>query len=297
MTENINNCRADELEELLRTKLPENRKFDCFRSQYPTSNDVGHYRALRVIGGARVNTELLPVGIIVGSGGVFSILPDLPVEVVIMVDSNHSLHQWIETQTLILRRSAGQKEYREQVFSSEGLYGKRFGRLGINIALGLERRSFGFKHMLYNYEKDILTKPSERARWYREQRLTYSNKDYDQGREEGKRRFSVCQEAIRRKRVLTATGYLEDHLFMESLGRIIREAEAEITFANFTNVWEVTGKEIIQTVASLPIHEEATILRSSYNPHSMGFYPEIQQPCKGIEEYWRKVMSSKLDFL
>lgn len=93
--------------------------------------------------------------------------------------------------------------------------------------------------------------------------------------------FKECKATVLEKQIITGAVDLRNVRALEQLGDALRQNGAEITFANFTNVWEHTGSSIEETLPHLPFNKDAPILFSS-RVYTDGGYPKMMGLCRGV---------------
>jgi hypothetical protein len=68
---------------------------------------------------------------------------------------------------------------------------------------------------------------------------------------------------MKRKKLLMAAVDLRDSDSLTKLADEMRKQNAEVTFANFTNVWEHAGSSLAESLPKLPFDSQAVLLHSS----------------------------------
>lgn len=229
-----------------------NQGFEGRPTEHVHKNDEGYGHILREISDSDVESEKTRVGIVVGNGAILSSLPEIPADVIIMIDYNPFIHRWTQFTQRVLAGSSSIDAYKEKVYGQQNpLYSESYKE-------GLEREmaDLGEKHFL-------------------------SSED----------RFQKCKDTLARKKLLMGTLDLRNVDALRSLAEALTKDNSEITFANFTNVWEHAGNSMEQAVSNLPFHPEARILFSS-RAYTERFFPKMMGVCRGLSKYIENAKSA-----
>ncbi len=238
----------------IKTKLESMLKDDKLKRS-PTShvhkNDEGLGLTIGDVSDGEVSTNKVRVGLVVGNGAILSSLPDVPADVLIITDYNPFIHEWTQFTANALYKANSPEEYRSIVYSTKNPLYNELVKEGLHPEDGLadEMRDLGERHFLASTQ-----------------------------------RFRLCKSAIQRKQLLNHTVNLTDQRALQELAQVLSESNAEITFANFTNVWEHAGNGLESALPILPFNNQAVILHSSRaytdrdNPKMMGI-------CRGLRTY------------
>lgn len=179
----------------------------------------------------------LALGIIVGNGYLTSALPELPIDAAVMLDAFPGVHSW-HRHTKILQDQQPTPEAFLKVIDHT-LPPDLDSTWRVTIAssdgqaiqpshmLAAEARSVGKYHFLANQE-----------------------------------RYEQCRTANKAKPVIYVAADLTDEAAMNHIGATLRNANAEVTFLNMTNVAEYTLRDwpaCSQNLNVLPINPQAFI--------------------------------------
>lgn len=221
-------------------------------------NDEGLGYIIEQIHNYDVETDKLRVGIVVGNGAILSVLPDVPADVLIIIDYNPFILEWTGFTLQALIQSQSPKEYKQRVYSETNPLYAELVKKGLKPDDGLQRelQDLGAKHFLSSES-----------------------------------RFQECREAARRKKLLMARVDLRDRDYLRQLGDVIREQNGEVTFANFTNVWEHAGSGLADSLQELQFSPQATILHSS-RAYTDRLYPRMMGVCIGLDCYIQEAGSA-----
>jgi len=196
------------------------------------------------------------VGIVIGGGAIFSCLPEIPSDIIVMIDRDPFVGKWINTSAEIFRQENSPEGYKRRIFSQQNpLYVQKTsaGNIPLEQDFGAEQRYLGKKHFLSSEE-----------------------------------RYQECKHVFAAKKMIATTFDISDIAAMAKLKDALISAESEIAFANLTNVWEFTGNQLAGALRLLPFHPEAIFIHSSFayrfrrGGHS---HPEAQHKIKGLEEF------------
>lgn len=201
-------------------------------SEHIHTSDVGLRRAILEAKGFNTTTDKLRVGLIVGNGSILSLLKDIPVDVIIMVDKNQFIHEWTDFTKTALAESVSVQEYSKKVYGNE------------NPLL-----------------KELDNKRTELTRKY----LTRGINDLgDMHLLHSQNRFEICKEELKEKEILGAYVDLARRDVTNNFAKILKRHNAEITFLNFTNLCDwYSPNTFDDSIAVLPFCKEPIIIYSS----------------------------------
>lgn len=197
------------------------------------------------------------IGIFIGSGGLLSLLPDLPIDIALLLDKNPAVLEINEVIATLIEGSASPDEVLQRLASPDFRAQNQvlkdidefYGKIDIATAfIRKEAREYGEYH--------------------------WSNPT----------RFMQVKEALRRKPVAYVATDITSRDFGTALSTIAQHYGERIPFANFTNVhsWiKPTGMDFIR---SWPFQTEATVLYSSHRGARAGDWPKMYL-AKSSEEY------------
>lgn len=237
-----------------------------FSYRHVHTNDLGYGQTLvKLAELPAVETSGIPIGVIIGTGGILSAAPELPVETLILLDMNPVVLQWVKYTAHVLNHSISPENYRKSVYSPANPYYLKGSELiKLEDALEAEMQSFGNKHFLF----DPL------------------DSNIKHNGEQSDNRFQACQKALRSKRLLIVAGDLETGEFISKFSQALIETGTEITFANFTNVTEWIGLgAITHFLTQVPVNDRAIILFSSQPIRDT----KLRRICRGPEEFLERV--------
>lgn len=227
-------------------------------NEHVHKNDEEYGYIIGQIHDSDIKSDKLRVGLIVGNGAILSSLPDVPADVVIMSDYNPFIHEWTLFTAHALEQSESIGDFRRRVYSEENPLYSELLKQGVKPDEGLQReiKDLGQKHFLSS-----------------------------------EKRFQECKEAVRKKQLLMAAVDLRDQTYLTKLAYSMKEQNAEVTFANLTNVWEHAGNGLADALPRLPFHSQAVILHSS-RAYTDRFYPKMMGICKGVGAYIENAKSA-----
>lgn len=200
--------------------------------------------------------------LLIGSGGVLSILPDLPTNTVLVVDKNPAVLEYNQmVQTLVLESD-----------SPEEVWEKLSG-------LNLEDR--------FQVVKDI------RSERYREEiNLALINKEareYGDYHWTSPDRFHQVKEALKRKDIVYVSADVVDEGFSQALQELAKKYNTAITFANFSNLHSWLEPKTMEFIKNWPFSKNAAILYSCHKGALLGDYPRMHI-AQNPEEYIRETI-------
>ncbi|WP_131783851.1 hypothetical protein [Legionella gresilensis] len=174
------------------------------------------------------------IGLIVGNGYILSLLPDLAVDDIILIDIEPAVHHFILfVKDLILNTEA--KDFvqaRADIITKINHYCekiKSFKLLSEEDTLASEIKALGDKHFLANEE-----------------------------------RFNQCKKALQEKDLLPIKLNILDYKAVNKLAELIKEQEAVISFINITNMGDYDRfRALPDILACLPLAKEFVIISTS----------------------------------
>ena len=200
----------------------------------PTShvhkNDKGYGYIISEITEDSVSSEKTKVGLVVGNGAILSSLPNIPADIIVLTDYNPFIQEWTHFSSEALLRAETTDEYRQSVYSEQNPLYKELQERGVRPEAGLEAEiaDLGEQHFLAS-----------------------------------ETRFRECKQALQRKQLLDFAVDLTDRSTLQGFSDTLERNNAEITFANMTNVWEHAGNGLEDSLPILPFSPQAIMLSSS----------------------------------
>jgi hypothetical protein len=233
-------------------------------SEHIHSNDAGYGRAIAEVTPTSVESSKNRVGLVIGNGAVLSTLPNMPAETAILVDRNPFIHAWTQMTAAAFLESDSPAEYIARVYSPGNALYQEAKASGEAPEEGLQR------------ERDEL----------REQHFLSSQE-----------RFDICKEALKEKHLLYFTADISDRNNSENLAYVLGQNNAEVTFANMTNVWDhvrFAGRSLADSLPTLPFNPHAVILHSSQGFNAAGERNVVSegQLQRGLQNYMEAAQQS-----
>jgi len=228
---------------LLQAQLPNVRSYAAL--SYIAPNDANFAATIE---DAAVRTpsptgeNALALGVIVGNGYVNSIVPELPVDVVAMVDNDGCVLDWQRYVGACVRACPTAANFWER-FADEAAYPKRIAQIldlvktagtlqDITKRFEYEREAFGPRHFLASEQ-----------------------------------RYQECRQAMLRTPFVYANANFVDVPTMQKVGAGLASA-GEVTFFNPTNMVEhlLTHEypAYLQGLGMLPVHQQVFVAYSSF---------------------------------
>ena len=203
------------------------------------------------------------VGIVVGSGGVLSQLPELPVDCVIMLDVNRAVLEFNRLVAGLVADSSTENEV-----------------LGKLVQDDFIKRSGILKKISY-FESDLSTG------FLREEAIVYGDKHWT-----NPSRLGLVRDALKKKPIVYVAADITDPGFGNALTDTLAKYNEKITYVNFSNVhtWVVPTKR--DFIKQWPLAHDPAILFSTSINALVGDYPRMQV-AKRVKEYLNTV---RLDF-
>lgn len=267
------------------------------RANYRHSNDLDRMHswqlAYKMLGDEMVSPGYHRVGLIVGTGGWQSTLPELApkLDAILFTDINPVILRWISFTSYAMQQCETRKEYTDMVYESNDEWKNAIkpdyrGWSRDNMEKQLERESFGNFHLLYSDE-----------------------------------RYSSCRdaylEAIHLGKQFLPTQIdltrLED---VVDLRKILNDMQSKIVYVNLTNVADYivrSGKRNYQTsdeiqnslgqyresLLALPLNDTCVIESSRYTSIKRGLdtlkCPMMRDPYLGISAYLAREVDGSIN--
>jgi hypothetical protein len=198
------------------------------------SNDKG-YAAIADEMIAAVPAEDGSVGLFVGSGGVLSMLPELPIDTAVMVDENPCVNELTGLLAQLIQAYDSPEEALGYLVSDEARTQ--------NHVIGEFCELFGSLKMLF-------TALSDEAENYG--RLHWTQPD----------RFTAIKAALETKNIITINSQLQDPTLATGLTQALQKHGQQLTFLNLTNVQYHITKESMDFLRTWPAHPNAVFMYS-----------------------------------
>jgi len=250
------------------------------------ANDADFYESLTaaVLQTPQPAESKTAIGLIVGNGYIESILPELPVDAVTLVDNEPDVHAWQRFSGRLLLQSDGVVSYRKGVQADASAFGQDLNRIAEKNSWARINR-YHYEQKPWDYPVPILQNIN-----------LHSIDGYHFLADED--RFKRCQEAYARTPLTYATADISDSEKMGRIGQSIREANGEITYMNLTNVVEYIISEkrwegYQQALGALPLHDNVFIAYSSCTVMRNDEYAGSTTPPPAL---WTQGLQSYLDF-
>ena len=200
-------------------------------------------------------TGAIRSGVVVGTGAMLSIAPDIDVDAWLVLDNNNFVLEWSEQTVQTLRQQPNRNGYTSQVYSSGLAREAKTNRIDPNEWLEIEKQALGKLHFL--------------------------NSD---------NRFAQAKQKLTRTPVLFSQGDLSNRQYMEELARVLQTHNAEIAFANLTDVLEF-APPIGDVIDLLPFRDDAIIA------HATRFGTTNNHPAArvsfGVQQYKQNAIAEK----
>lgn len=215
-------------------------------------NDSNYGRVISGITDAGVQSDRTRVGLIVGNGAILSSLPNIPADVIVLNDYNSFIQEWTHFTSEALLRAGTPEEYRAMVYSEQNPLYRELRDRGLQPEAGLDAEiaDLGENHFLASPQ-----------------------------------RFEACKQALQRKQILDFAVDLTDRPALQGFANALEQSNAEITFANMSNVWEHAGSSLEQSLPVLPFNPQANILFSSRSYSESSAIPKTMGVCHGLQGY------------
>lgn len=174
------------------------------------------------------------IGLVVGNGYILSLLPDLPVNDVILADIEPAVHHFIfYVKNLIINCNEENFEKKRALIQSEiNQYiaeVKKYKLLNDEESLATEIESLGEKHFLYSEE-----------------------------------RFNICKKALLEKELLPIKLDLLDYHAVNKFAKLLIAEKLKISFINITNVADYDRFRILPSnLMCLPLASDFAVISTS----------------------------------
>lgn len=220
------------------------------------------------------------VGLVIGGGYLLSMLPELPVDIVVMNDRDPFATAWQRAKMDIMKDAETPNEFMERVLD----------------------QSTPIAQAILTYEQRIRLHRVEYCEWvqypYRFPVDTWMQAEQDQARGwhflSSPERYAQCREELLRKPIVFASMDLADLDKMGAMSEALRAVDTQITFANLTNASEhnpYPRDSYDNGLRRLPFHPEAFVAYSSSIRYhggdvvSVHHNPIARGSTRGIEAY------------
>ncbi len=220
-------------------------------SSYIHTNDPNYKKSLAAAKAyLQSSGDAFPrVGLVVGTGGLFSAMPELPIDIWFVVDKNDFVIEWMKRAKRVLRNSTTLEEYTREIYHNEEFYQIRHLSPKVaQISLKWERESLGEFHFTFNED-----------------------------------RFRKAREALLRTVVVESSVDLASLSPISALAEVFRKRRWNIPFANLTNVYEHSPL-VSATLQLLPFKEQAFLKWSEYRSR----YGSHDHFSIGLQDYLRE---------
>ena len=187
------------------------------------------------------------IGLIIGTGGIFSLLPSLDLEGVIMVDKNPSVLRFSRFLADTIREAQTPLEVEEAVTSfTETDY---FTQWMQNRTFSIATRDVSSRRHFAIYLERTL---DSEKRYFAD--VHWSNPD----------RFREAQETLQHTPIIFINADLNDSTFTGSVADILGTYNAPLSYVNLTNAHVHPWKVSLEALDMLPITDQTTIQYSDY---------------------------------
>lgn len=187
------------------------------------------------------------IGLVVGTGGIFSLLPSLDLEGVIMIDKNPSVLRFSKFLADAVMQAQTPLEVEEAVTSfTETDY---FTQWMQNRTFSISTRNVSSRRHFATYLEGTLASEKryfEDAHW--------SNPD----------RFRQAQEALLRTPIIFINVDLNDPTFTGSIADILGTYNSPLSYLNLTNAHAYPWRVSLEALDLLPITDQTTIQYSDF---------------------------------
>ena len=163
------------------------------------------------------------VGIIVGTGGLLSICPELPVDIWLVCDNNKFVLDWVDQAKYATRIATRLDDYLRIVYVENLQATQGYAESGLRG----ERESLGKYHLTTDEQ-----------------------------------RFQLVKQSARHISIVRCEGDLRDKKFSREFGEILKKQRLSISFANLTNVYE-HAPGIYESLPNLPFRDCAVFIWSN----------------------------------
>lgn len=233
--------------------VPHYRSFTRSWVPIETNDREFHETIDAVAEGGVPNPELsLAVGLIVGNGYLHSMLPELPVDIVVGIDESAAHAEWLRYKHQTLTQARTARSFLKEL---------QPGRAEIcDAILEREQKANLVRINRYHYEQAPYEYPVNR--WFDEESEETGQYHFLANHS----RYKTARHAAQETPLVTAEIEVFNPADMKRLTGALANIGAQVTFANFTNVWEYRPGDkavALESMASLPLHPQALIAYSS----------------------------------
>lgn len=197
------------------------------------------------------------IGVVIGSGGFLSLLPELPVDTVLMLDVNPAVLEFNEVVARLVESSASPDEV--------------FQRLA-NPDFRVQNQILKDIDEIYRYIDMVKGFLKKESREHGEYHWTHPS------------RFNLVKESLRRKPVAYVAANITSPEFGTALNSVATRYGEKIPFVNFTNVHAWIKPKTMDFIRKWPFEADAAVLYSSHKGGLVGDWPKMYLAI-GPEEY------------
>jgi hypothetical protein len=201
------------------------------------------------------------LAVVVGSGGLLSLLPDLPVDTAIVLDINPAVLELNGVLAQLVQNSSSPNEVSQRLVDPD--FQKQHQILSDLAGM--------YPHL--DMLRAFLTKE---AREYGE--YHWSNPI----------RFNQVKESLKRKPITYIAADITDNNFGTAFDRVVQDCSEKITFANFTNVHDWIMPKSMAFLRGWPFDPDASILYADFKGRVVGDWPGAHL-VEGLDKYLSSV--------
>jgi hypothetical protein len=223
------------------------------------SNDEGYSIIMSKLR-EQLTTKKEGIGMVIGSGGLASLLPELPVDTVLMLDMNPAVLELNKVIFELIKSS----ESPDEVFRK--LTDPAF-----------RSRTQILKDIDSIYEDIDIT-----TAYIRQESIQYGDQHWS-----NLSRFNLVKEALLKKPVVFIAADIANLEFGKALGVVSKKYNEKVSFVNFTNVHTWIKPTTMDFINEWPIEPDAAILYSSHKNALVGDWPKMYL-AKNPREYIRE---------
>lgn len=216
------------------------------------SNDIGFSETVDAIvdEGLPRSERSRSAGLVVGGSYLESLLPELAVDVVIVVDREPFALAWQRCKQSVLRDAPTPGKFIKRILNQKTPIGQAILRSVQTRALERVGRYHYIQHP-YEFPVEL---------WLSHEQQQVGDLHFLSSDE----RYRHCREAMLRTPIIQSSTDLESVKDTRDLSDALAAVDSQITFANFTNAWEHSyGDGYQEGVMELPIHPGAFIAYST----------------------------------
>lgn len=216
------------------------------------------------------------IGLVVGTGGIFSLLPSLDLDGVIMVDKNPSVLRFSRFLADTIREAQTPLEVEQAVASfTETDY---FTQWMQNRTFSISDRDFSSRRHFAIYLERTLR--SEK-RYFAD--VHWSNSD----------RFKKAQETLQRTPIIFTNADLNNPTFTGSVADILGTYNAPLSYLNLTNAHVHPWRVSLEALDLLPITDQTTIQYSDFYDPTGGTIEQLHMMVAPSFDEYRKVARTR----